>query len=298
MIDPGCDFSTFLLESLDCGDPYLRRNFIGASDAPIIMGVSPWRTPLQLYQEKIGLIGQQKENEAMARGTQLEDEARKKFEKVMNCKVTPKRLFSPWHDFMMASLDGIDKSGKIVVEIKCGKASHKQAQLGEIPKHYYPQLQHQMYVANVDKIHYFSYQSDKDWDLINCERDDEYIKELIDKETEFWNCVKELREPGKMKKDEKKEFEEINNISVLLISSELKNIRDCIKSYKETEERLEKEIIKLCGEKNSKGYGITLQKISKSGSIDYSQIKELSSIDLEKYRKKTSEYWKITIEDE
>lgn len=31
-----------------------RLQKIGASDAPIIMGVSPWKTPFQLWLEKQG----------------------------------------------------------------------------------------------------------------------------------------------------------------------------------------------------------------------------------------------------
>ena len=31
----------------------MRRTKIGASDAPIIMGVSPWTTPLQLWEQKV-----------------------------------------------------------------------------------------------------------------------------------------------------------------------------------------------------------------------------------------------------
>ncbi len=33
----------------------LRKNKIGASDAPIIMKVSPWKTPYRLWEEKLGL---------------------------------------------------------------------------------------------------------------------------------------------------------------------------------------------------------------------------------------------------
>ena len=30
-----------------------RRTMVMASDSPVIMGVSPWKTPLQLYHEKV-----------------------------------------------------------------------------------------------------------------------------------------------------------------------------------------------------------------------------------------------------
>ena len=285
--------SSFLLESLDCGDPYLRRNFIGASDAPIIMGVSPWRTPLQLYQEKTGLIGPCKENAAMARGTAMESEARAKFESIMKCKVNPMRLFASDPEFLMASLDGIDKDGKIVVEIKCGKASHLAARMGEIPEHYYPQLQHQMYVAKVDHMHYFSYQSEDDWVLIRCDRNDEYIENLLKTERDFWDCIKNMTPPQADKED----FIEIDDLDFSWKSLELAECRHRIKQYAARESEIEEAIIRICGGRNSKCKGMTVKKVVKKGAIDYSQIVELSDVDLEKYRKESTEYWKITIED-
>ena len=38
----------------------------------------------------------------------------------------------------------------------------------------------------------------------------------------------------------------------------------------------------------------TIQKVKKKGSIDYSKVPEIGNIDLEKYRKKGSEYYTIT----
>ena len=35
--------------------PETRRNFIGGSDAPAIMGVSPWDTPYTCWEKKVGL---------------------------------------------------------------------------------------------------------------------------------------------------------------------------------------------------------------------------------------------------
>ena len=57
-----------------------RRDKIGASDAPIIMGKSPWKTPHQLWEEKIGVRTSSYETAAMRRGKDLESEARKHFE--------------------------------------------------------------------------------------------------------------------------------------------------------------------------------------------------------------------------
>ncbi len=132
----------------------------------------------------------------MIRGNNLEDEARRKFEKITGLWVIPRRLFHKDYDWMMASLDGMDATEQVVVEIKCpGKRSHELARKGHIPEVYYPQLQHQMIVSKVHRMYYFSYSEDSHH-LITCEKDDEYCDKLIEKELKFWNCIQNMIPPA------------------------------------------------------------------------------------------------------
>jgi putative phage-type endonuclease len=291
-----CEFnSKLILESLACGDPYLRRNFIGASDAPIIMGVSPWKTPVQLYNEKIGAAIPQQENEYMARGTHLESEARNKFEEIMESSFPAKRFFSKKYDWMMASLDGFNELEEAAVEIKCpGKKSHSIAKSGVIPDVYIPQLQHQMFVCDIKKIYYFSYVSADDYFLLVCKRDDDYIEKLIEKELEFWNCLCNMSSPEMTNRD----FEVKDDFGWETLCSEWKQIQKDKKKLLESEEIIKKYLIITCENKNCVGSNVRVQKIKRQGAIDYSKIFELSNVDLEKYRKEESEYWKITLIDD
>jgi hypothetical protein len=50
-----------------------RRKGIGGSDAAAVAGLSRYRTPIQVYMEKLGLIDPPEENEAMYWGKKLED---------------------------------------------------------------------------------------------------------------------------------------------------------------------------------------------------------------------------------
>ncbi len=280
--------SRLILESLACGDPYLRKNYIGASDAPIIMGVSPWRTPLQLWKEKLGLDGPQTENEHMKRGNDLEDEARKKFSQATGVQIHPKRLFHPSIEYMMASLDGIDPTGKYLVEIKC-PATNKTSLCGVVPKNYYPQLQHQMIVADVEKMFYFSYTKDS-CQVVECYRDDDYCKKLLEKEAEFWDCIKFGIEPEMTDRD----LVQKNDLNWIILSNEWLSVQKTKKEVLEREEQLRKQLVDLCEDKSSVGSGIRVKKCVRKGNIDYSQIYELSNISLEKYRKQSTEYWKIS----
>ncbi len=150
----------------------LRKIKITATDASIIMGVNPWKTPLQLYKEKTSDISNTYTNERMQRGLDLEVEARELFIIQTGIEVQPKVIVKDW---LMASLDGMSECGNYVVEIKCpGEKDHALALKGKVPDHYYPQLQHQMYVCDVNEMYYFSYDG-LDGVIVNVQRDDNYM---------------------------------------------------------------------------------------------------------------------------
>src|SRR5271169_4709118 len=91
----------------------MRRNKIGASDAPIIMEVSPWKTPYQLWEEKLKLRPDTVENGAMKRGKQLEKKALREFENITGLMMLGQMVsVHPVRDWMIATLDGIDFAQK------------------------------------------------------------------------------------------------------------------------------------------------------------------------------------------
>ncbi len=173
-----------------------RRDKIGASDAPIILGVSPFQTPYQLYLNKVEHM-EKKQNRAMKRGHKLEAEARKSFEEMYmmlymdQVTVVPYVVQSDAYSWMIASLDGLDLEKNVLVEIKCpGPKDHQIALDGKIPDHYIPQLQHQLFVTGFDKMYYFSYRKEDSHPVLL-----EYVQEkdacikLIDAESKFFNCM-------------------------------------------------------------------------------------------------------------
>ena len=56
-----------------------RRRYRNASETPVVLGVSPWATPYQLWQQKLGLV-QPEVTAAMLHGTQHEPLARAAYE--------------------------------------------------------------------------------------------------------------------------------------------------------------------------------------------------------------------------
>lgn len=162
-----------------------RSNHITATDASIILGTNPYCTREELMQRKLGLLPEVKMNAAMRRGSAMEPAARVAASDYLHMTFTPVVLQSDSHPWAMASLDGISPEG-VVIEIKCpGKKNHEAAKRGAIPEYYYPQLHHQMWVAEANSVWYWS------WDgsagvAIQVERCQEYIDWIIRMEEEFY----------------------------------------------------------------------------------------------------------------
>ena len=163
-----------------------RRQGIGSSDAAAIMGVSPWKTPLQVWEDKVLGTSEQLENSAMTRGKELEEPARQLFEKMMDVVVFPQNIVNPQTSWLRASLDGLDPDGKVMVEIKCpNKEDHLAAVGKRIPEKYYPQCQHQLAVTGLDGMYYFSFDGSKGI-VVEVARNQKYIDEMLQKEKDFW----------------------------------------------------------------------------------------------------------------
>lgn len=161
-----------------------RLGGFGASDIPALMGENRWKSIQKLLKEKDGYGGDY-QNEAMRRGTMLEPEARREYCKKVGFNVSPICLQQKGYFWARASLDGISSNRKNVVEIKCGESSYRKAQHGEIPRYYYGQLQHILFVTGLDVIDYWCYLRERDGVLLQMERDDSYISDLIHKGEEF-----------------------------------------------------------------------------------------------------------------
>jgi putative phage-type endonuclease len=166
----------------------LRKTKITATDIPIILGENKWKTPVELYLQKIDPFFQETENDAMRRGTQLEPFARELFSIETGIETKPQVVIKDW---AMASLDGLSECKRFAVEIKCpGKKYHDMAKENVVPLHYYGQLQHQMFVCDLDSIYYYSFDG-LEGVTIKLLRSDTYTKRLIEKGKLFYDLMME-----------------------------------------------------------------------------------------------------------
>jgi putative phage-type endonuclease len=134
-----------------------RLGGIGSDDAGPIMGAVPWMTARKLWEVLTGRAPPEPTTFAMRRGLRLEPVARRLYEERTG------RLMQPCcvqgrHDWMRASLDGLDLEGRLVLEVKAPEREvHWEALEGRVPERYWPQVQHQLAVTGAPLLHYASY---------------------------------------------------------------------------------------------------------------------------------------------
>lgn len=266
----------------------MRKNHIGASDAPIIMGVSPYTTPYELWLDKLGLAKDKIVTASMQRGNQLEPKAREIFQAHTGIEMIPKVIVHPDISYMMASLDGISSEG-FAVEIKCpGAIDHASALNGEVPEKYIPQLQHQMEVCGLEWIFYFSFDGENG-KILEVKRDQNYIDKMLIKEKEFWDCVLNFEPPEFTSKD----YVTRNDNEWRLYAEQYRISDQTIKASQQIKDRAKDNLIRLSGKSSCQGAGLKLCHIVRKGNIPYKDIPEIQKMDLEKYRKPATETWRI-----
>src|SRR5271166_3036855 len=98
-----------------------RRLGIGGSDMPIILGLSRYKTPYQLYLEKKGIVSTGDEMSPVQYwGNRLEQIIRDEFSIRNKVNIeTPDTLIHPILDFMRANIDGYIVDWDAILEVKC-----------------------------------------------------------------------------------------------------------------------------------------------------------------------------------
>lgn len=125
----------------------LRKEGITATDAVVIAGLSPYKTPYQLWAEKLGKVEEQAVGAAAQRGIILEDAVATYYEaetgrklKKSNGVVRIKKI--PW---AMASLDRTIVGESGLVEVKT--SASRRWSLYPVPPEVEAQVQWQMFVT-------------------------------------------------------------------------------------------------------------------------------------------------------
>ena len=175
-----------------------RRTGIGGSDVAAILGLSPWKSPVMVYMDKIGESPDQEENEAMYWGNVLEDVVAKEFEKRTGMKVKRKNAIIRHADYpwMLANVDRLIIGQKAGLECKTANEYAKDAWDGDkAPDVYILQCMHYMAVTGFKEWWIAVLIGGNKFHFKKIERDEELITFLIEKESEFWKLVENRTPP-------------------------------------------------------------------------------------------------------
>lgn len=257
-----------------------RSQFLGGSDAAAVMGLSPWATPVELWQQKTGRVPKEEPDEAAlkryARGHRLEpfirDMAVEKL-RAMGLQVElityNERYIDPEHPFLSCEIDfelrltgEIEIGGRPVVfdgehinadaKSVTGFARKKwgEEDTEDVPIEYAAQFMHGLMVTGRRFCLVAALRSFDDVDVYWTVRDDETIAAMRPKLVDFWvNHVMADVAPDPLKFDDIKALFQLDNGQAAAATQDiadkveqLREVKARIREFEAAEEALKFEI--------------------------------------------------------
>jgi putative phage-type endonuclease len=238
-----------------------RKHGLGATDCAAVMGLSPYRTPYELWMIKTGRM----EEEAILSDDRLhlrhahEETISREYARRMNVKlrrvnqtVIHKRL-----PFMLCNLDRVVIGLRKIIECKSSsgfmRATWGESGTDEAPIAYMLQVQHQLACSEYDDADIAALIDIDDYRIFKQPRNEKVIQRIEDACEKFWveNVLADVPPPATTRGDLKLMYPINNgnfidltgNVSLLL--DDLETIKQNIKSCTTDKEKLEKEIIEI-----------------------------------------------------
>lgn len=223
---------------------------IGGSDVSTALGINEYKTPYELWKEKVGDTIDAKDNDILWFGREVEDLIAKGYTRVTGREVIedPYIRIHPKYDNLFVNLDRIivdngDGRGPGVLECKSTEYSVYKTWLESIPINYYCQVQHELSITGF-KWARLAVLVGRKVKVIPIERDEEYIEKQNLALVGWYNAyVKNMVPPERQAAD----YAYVDPIagSVKEANDEIITIIDTLKEKQETEKALKTEIDQL-----------------------------------------------------
>jgi putative phage-type endonuclease len=174
-----------------------RQKYIGGSDVAAILGISPWKTALDVYLDKTTPRKEETDpgkQRVFNRGKRMEPYVIDLLAEETGLKIARRgeRYRDQEFDFIAAEIDAEAESGENI-EIKTVspfKAKEwGEQQTDEIPVHYAAQAMHGLMVTGKDTCVFGVLIGGDDFRIYRIERDNETIAGIRKKEVDFWHCI-------------------------------------------------------------------------------------------------------------
>lgn len=273
-----------------------RKGKITSSKAPVILGVSPYQTPHQLWCEELGLTQPKPSNPAMNLGSRFESAALAQLNFTMNTNLEPDCCEHLMEPRFAASFDGIDIPGKYFVELKyMGEKNLDLVEKSQTPLPYhYPQIQHLFLVSGFEKGLYACYGLTEDKKDISrmitvmVQPDKDYIdKVLVPAELMFLEYLETKTPPPYMSKDIMNESDPLN----VAMARRWQELRKRAKDIDDEILKIEAHLKKLNSTHPLVKIGsVVIQQIIRKGAVNWLSVPELQGVDLDLYRKPSTIY--------
>ncbi|KXS31659.1 MAG: endonuclease [Candidatus Gallionella acididurans] len=174
----------------------VRGGGIGSSDAAVAVGISPYKSPLELWLEKTNRqpAPDLSDNDAVFWGTTLEHIIANVYAERTGAKVRKLNsvLQHPDYLFMLANLDRLVQhptDGSGILEVKTAGVNSAKFWEEGVPDSYQCQVLHQLAVTGKQWCDVAVLIGGQDFRIYRVIRDDAKIADLIRREEQFWQCV-------------------------------------------------------------------------------------------------------------
>jgi len=181
-----------------------RKSFIGGSDIASVMGLSRWKSPLQLWAEKTGKVEPDDLSnvEAVEMGLELEETVARLFTKRTGMKVrrAPKNYQHDAHPYFRCQVDRlITKTGindNDLLECKTASAwKEKEWQDEEIPQEYILQVMWQLGITHRMVGHIAVLIGGQKFRYKKINFDPDLFEKMLEEATYFWKMVQDDTPP-------------------------------------------------------------------------------------------------------
>lgn len=170
-----------------------RQSGIGGSDVGAILGLNPFKTPLQVYEEKTAQEPiETPMNPAMEFGLRLEPVIAEKYTDETGLKVKNRRkmLRDKEYPFMLANIDRYIENpfgDTGLLEIKTASGWAARMWEDRIPEYYYTQVQHYLRVTGYQWADVAILIDGRDFRIEHVKRSEDFVGAMIEQEDRFWN---------------------------------------------------------------------------------------------------------------
>lgn len=181
----------------------MRRTRVGASEVAAILGLDPWKAPIDIFLEKMGRSQRGELSEPAEWGLRNEPTVLTKYRELHGVElVQPGTLIHPELDLLAATPDGIVVPSVAVheeigpdswerdVQVKCPdkmqRANWGEPGTDDIPEHYWLQVQAEMAVTGLDTADVVALFGGNKYVEYCVGRDDDTISDILEAVERWW----------------------------------------------------------------------------------------------------------------